>query len=486
VDFLNDGSPYAASPAGLNNALAQRFTQLAHESGDVITILPTSNGHYIDSVGYALLNMDSYAAALQAPATSARVPTEAGQPDFAWADPEGCTVVAQQTTPGGETSRLYMELQWRRGFSSNSVRNLGTAQVNNIARIHFTTPTIDRIATIGMDTVGGFGGLYSCRYGPYFVAMNRQSNGSTACTMPADLWGKVGRNLVTQTAFTVPSNGVINVTNAAPLVFTPTAGPVVVSTSAAVAAAGTTGDFSATAADNSGNAGLTYTWSVAGTPPAGVSFSENGTNAAANTTATFSRAGVYDLAVTVTDPAGLSTTSPVNVTMDQVLTSISVSPSPGSVNAGETLSFTAVARDQFGDAMNVQPTFAWSIPSGDGTITPAGGLYAAPGAVGLAVVQALGGGVAGTANVNVVSPPFRDGEAGSVSISMTGGTIKLGVKTSVVGHSYTVQFCGDLVAADWQDLTSVPAQSGTGGALEFSVPANASGPREFYRIHIQR
>jgi len=67
-------------------------------------------------------------------------------------------------------------------------------------------------------------------------------------------------------------------------------------------ASGTTTNLSVLGADNGGEANLTYTWATLPTPPASVTFSANGTNAAKNTTATFSKAGSYDLAVTVTMP----------------------------------------------------------------------------------------------------------------------------------------------------------------------------------------
>ena len=47
-------------------------------------------------------------------------------------------------------------------------------------------------------------------------------------------------------------------------------------------------------------ASLNYTWSLAGTPPAGVTFSVNGNNAAQTTTATFTTAGTYQFQVTLT------------------------------------------------------------------------------------------------------------------------------------------------------------------------------------------
>ncbi len=66
-------------------------------------------------------------------------------------------------------------------------------------------------------------------------------------------------------------------------------------------------------ADDGGESNLTYTWVATGTPPAPVSFSANGTNAAKNTTATFTKAGNYSFQVTITDAGGLSVTSSVNV-----------------------------------------------------------------------------------------------------------------------------------------------------------------------------
>ena len=77
-------------------------------------------------------------------------------------------------------------------------------------------------------------------------------------------------------------------------------------------------------ADDGGESNLTYTWAATGTPPAPVSFSANGTNAAKNTTATFIQAGNYSFQVTITDAGGLSATSSVNVTVNQTLTAITV------------------------------------------------------------------------------------------------------------------------------------------------------------------
>ena len=89
--------------------------------------------------------------------------------------------------------------------------------------------------------------------------------------------------------------GIVNAANASP---------------APVTAATT--NLSVLASDAAGEPSLTYQWSTIGTPPAGVAFSANNSNAAKNTTATFTQAGAYSFQVKITNPAGhysLSTAS---------------------------------------------------------------------------------------------------------------------------------------------------------------------------------
>jgi hypothetical protein len=75
--------------------------------------------------------------------------------------------------------------------------------------------------------------------------------------------------------------------------------------------AGGTANLSVLGVDDAGAAGLTYTW--AATPASGVNFSANASNAAANTTATFTSPGLYSLVVTIKNAGNLTTTSTVNV-----------------------------------------------------------------------------------------------------------------------------------------------------------------------------
>jgi aryl-phospho-beta-D-glucosidase BglC (GH1 family) len=176
---------------------------------------------------------------------------------------------------------------------------------------------------------------------------------------------------------------------------------------------GKTAALSVLGADAAGESSLTYTWAATGTPPAPVTFSANGTNAAKNATATFTRAGTYTLQVTVTDGSGLTTTSSVNVTVNPTLTSIAVSPASPSVATGTTQQFTAQALDQFGNPLATQPPLTWTATGGTITST---GLFTAGATPGTAQVQAASGGVSGTAAVQVVSPSST---GSGVSVSFT-------------------------------------------------------------------
>jgi hypothetical protein len=153
--------------------------------------------------------------------------------------------------------------------------------------------------------------------------------------------------------------------------------------------------------ENGSDNGLTYTWWSSG--PAGVAFSANGTNAAKNTTATFSQAGPYTLTATISDGSN-SITSSVQITVNQTLTNLRVSPGSATVADGATQQFGATALDQFGLALTTQPTFTWSIDTGGlGTVNRAG-LYAAPTTgAGSATVRAASGATSATAAVKVVA-----------------------------------------------------------------------------------
>ncbi|HYG74440.1 MAG TPA: PKD domain-containing protein [Planctomycetota bacterium] len=165
---------------------------------------------------------------------------------------------------------------------------------------------------------------------------------------------------------------------------------------------GKTATLSVLGADDAGEAGLTYTWATTGTPPAPVTFSANGTNAAKSTTATFSKAGAYSFQVTIKDAGNLTATSSVSVTVNATLTTLSVSPASVTLNIGASQTFTASGKDQFGNAMPSAPAVSWST-TGGGSITTSG-VYTASGPAGSYSVKATSGTLSGTAAVTIPPP----------------------------------------------------------------------------------
>ena len=143
---------------------------------------------------------------------------------------------------------------------------------------------------------------------------------------------------------------------------------------------GTSTGLHVAAYDDQAESNLTYSWSVLSSPDdCGAWFSENGDNAAKDTTVTFYAAGDYTFQVTVTDGPGASVTGTVSTTVEQTTTSVVVTPGDAAVLEGDTQQFTATALDQFGDELEYQPAgFAWSASGGVGSIDNNTGLYTAP------------------------------------------------------------------------------------------------------------
>ena len=163
----------------------------------------------------------------------------------------------------------------------------------------------------------------------------------------------------------------------------------------------TTCNLSVLGADDAGESNLTYTWSTTGTPPAAVSFQRQRQQRGQEHDGHLQpRPGTYSFQVTITDPSGESTTSSVNVTVNQTLTAIAVSPRVGSVWARDaTQQFTATAYDQFGTALSTQPTFTWAVATAPArSARPGSNRPDTPAAN--ATVTAASGGVSGTGHVH--------------------------------------------------------------------------------------
>ena len=256
--------------------------------------------------------------------------------------------------------------------------------------------------------------------------------------------------------------------NAAPTVATAaSASPIVVT--------GTTTSLSVLGADDGGESALTYTWSASG--PAAVSYSANGANASKNATATFTRAGSYTFTATIRDGGGLTATSSVNVTVNQTLTSLDVTPAAASVAANATQQFTATARDQFSQPMSSQPSVSWSVVTGGGTISTAG-LYTAPSTAGSATVQGSSGSLSDTSSVtiNVVQGPAAPTNLTASNASQR--RAKLSWRDNASNETgFRIWSSRDGVT--WTQMATVGAANGTGRTVTYTSTSLATGTWHF-------
>ncbi|MBA3697762.1 MAG: hypothetical protein H0W78_02695 [Planctomycetes bacterium] len=195
---------------------------------------------------------------------------------------------------------------------------------------------------------------------------------------------------------TAQGNASITVIDQAPIL---TQGP-----TATVDASATGLILSAVAADDGGEAALTYQWSVEGTAPGTVQFAANGSNAAKSTTATLSAVGTYVLRLTATDAANQAVSATTSITVAQRLTTLAIAPDTVSLTTGAEFDVTLTSRDQFGALMTGIPSPMWSIIGG-GTITPTvtgAHLVAGSEVGGPFTLTAVSGAIQATAAVTIV------------------------------------------------------------------------------------
>ena len=189
----------------------------------------------------------------------------------------------------------------------------------------------------------------------------------------------------------------------------------------------TSASLSVIGASQYGQSLLTYNWITTGTPPAPVNFSNNGNNSSSTVTASFSHAGSYSFQVTMSDPAGNTAASNTSVTVNQVATTLTVSPVSGSVTPGNSLQFSATATDQFGLAFTATPV-TWSV-NGGGTIDSTGKFTAGSATGGPFTVKASVGGLSSTASVLI---------ANSINIAPTGTAYRwFGLSTATSSSNQT-------------------------------------------------
>ena len=243
-------------------------------------------------------------------------------------------------------------------------------------------------------------------------------------------------------AGTITPYGLFTASGASNVTITAQSGPVSGKTTVTVAALPTiTSPLTATlnstltgaalqirATDSLGGTDLSYDWSTVSAPSGGAAaFTANDSNAAANTSATFNKAGTYTFQVLVVERSGLDIAKTISVTVTSV-TKINVTPATATLAAGATQQFAAKEVDQFGNALATQPAFTWSATAGTigGT-----GLLTAPQTAGSLTVTARSSSFAGTATVTVTAG------GGGTSLSLHDQQLAALVQTLDAGGSIT-------------------------------------------------
>jgi hypothetical protein len=284
-----------------------------------------------------------------------------------------------------------------------------------------------------------------------------------------------GENLVHLTAVNVTSWNIQTVTvapapsgNGTPFVVSPAdASPLSVN--------GKTTNVSVFGGDDNGEGNLTYSWEAVNEQPTSVTFSANGTNAAKNSVATFTRPGTYELRVTISDGTA-STTSTVFVTVNQIVTSITVAPSGVPIANGETKQLTATAKDQFGVQFYNPPSFSWQVDNSFGTVTQSGVYQAPASGLGTATVRATIGAISGTATIITQSTRAADNPANALP----------GIDYVYVEGSYTVVPNFDTLtpvkSGTLSNVSLSPAQRTTNYAIQYTgyVYIPTAGTWTFY------
>ena len=241
----------------------------------------------------------------------------------------------------------------------------------------------------------------------------------------------LGTTTIQVTDGTITQTGTVHVINNPPTVATPAAanGVQVQYTTTA-----TSVNLTVLGAYAGGESNLTYFWNLT-SAPAGVTFSANTSNAAKNTTATFTKAGTYDFHVKIYDAAGGVTGSDVEVIVNQVLTTIVVTPGPTDTEqiGSGTQTYTATGYGQFGLPMATAPTFTWS-NTGVGSVNSGTGVYTIGNTPGTAVVTATSGTVSGSTTVTVTDVAPTVGTAATASPDpVTRTTTRLTVAGQYIG-----------------------------------------------------
>ncbi|MBN1764223.1 MAG: hypothetical protein JW860_03115 [Sedimentisphaerales bacterium] len=198
-----NGLAYAALE--LNNQNAIRILQHFIDNRKIYTIDCSASAvaaHYEDNTLGAIRMVDIFQQVQALATTSTRLPMEKNA-IVAWADEQAAGVVLQH-----QGARMYMTMNWRHEYCSGCDRSEANAVVNNIARIHYTTDTVDRIVNASMESPYGKFKLYTCRFGDYLIAVNMSETESFALDV-SGLEGDFAADIVGNVKVDIQTNPVV-------------------------------------------------------------------------------------------------------------------------------------------------------------------------------------------------------------------------------------------------------------------------------------
>lgn len=116
-----------------------------------------------------------------------------------------------------------------------------------------------------------------------------------------------------------------------------------------------------------------------------------------------------------------SLTASASIIIPAELTAINVSPSPAGMATGAIKQFTALALDQFGAALALQPAFSWSSSAQAIAQVDAAGLVTASTTPGVATITAVNGQVSGSAVLAVSAPALTSITISPATLTLTVG-----------------------------------------------------------------
>jgi outer membrane protein assembly factor BamB len=218
-----------------------------------------------------------------------------------------------------------------------------------------------------------------------------------------------------------------------------------------------------------GSPPYTFTW----TAPAGVSLSSGNTGSPA---ATFAKAGIYQLGLTVRDSAGASASTTAEAAVVQAPASVTVAAPPPPMVANVFYKLAASVTDQFGSAVSPILGLAWTVTPSTGTFDSTGNFAAfAPGSY--KVTATVPGGPSGSAS-------FTVGAAGSVALAIANVTV-----ASVTQGSAVIQWTTNDLSdsqVDYGFTTDYVKTAGTAaGIVNHSVTLSGLTPGKPYHFRVR-